>query len=248
MHINTPNPKVIVFLDCDGVLNSNIDFRREVLETDPLNPGSVNLFKEIQEETNCTVVLSSTWRKHAEAVAKLRNHGIVIHDATPVIYTGRGVEINAWLNWYCKEKSLERTDLTFAILDDDVSDIVSEQDLKPFVFRTYMDKGGLTNDVADLVKQHLKTALAVKSTFTYSKKGFAAVHRGDGILLNTVCANKMASMKSWLSYHRNMLVDVYHPKTTDEKVQQLFDHHSEDIVKVVEVEVKITDRDYMCGR
>lgn len=151
-----PDPKVLVFLDCDGVLNSNVDFIRCKGEIDPLNPGAVALFKEIQEDMNCTVVLSSTWRMHLEAIQKLRDHGIHVDQRTPVTGYGRGKEITEFLELYCKIRGLHPRQLKIAIIDDDISDIVSEEYLKPDVFKTDMQNGGLTNHIASQVRRHLK--------------------------------------------------------------------------------------------
>lgn len=150
-----PDPRVLVFLDCDGVLNSSVDFVRCKGEIDPLNPGAVELFKQIQESSNCTVVLSSTWRMHLEAIQKLRDHGIYVDQCTPISSNGRGKEITEFLELYCKIRGLHPRQLKMAIIDDDVSDIVPEEYLKPDVFKTDMQNGGLTNCIAARVCRHL---------------------------------------------------------------------------------------------
>lgn len=151
-----PDPKVLVFLDCDGVLNSHADFVRCKGEIDPLNPGSVELFKQIQEDMNCTVVLSSTWRMTLESIQKLRDHGIHVDQCTPVSRNGRGKEITAFLKEYCENFDVHPRQLKIAIIDDDISDIITEEYLKPDVFKTSMMEGGLTNYIASQVRRHLK--------------------------------------------------------------------------------------------
>jgi len=139
----------ILFLDIDGVLNCTETFRRRHaawLETkeptkDPLRFGwpmghldedLIPLLNSICEQTDCNIVISSTWRKLAELndlKRWLNQKGFLypekIIDITPtfnlrVSENQRGVEIQAWLDTN-KDKGIS----AYCILDDDGFDIVN---------------------------------------------------------------------------------------------------------------------------
>jgi len=96
----------ILFLDVDGVLN-RCGKSMLKLETDLL----ANLVR-IVDETDCQIVLSSTWRLMARAMKELKfafdDRGLIIAGATPDlarvmengIWAGkeRGHEIQAWMD------------------------------------------------------------------------------------------------------------------------------------------------------
>lgn len=125
----------IIFLDCDGVVNS----KKFMLATGPIQSASSNgwkedwidpeaivLLNEIIERTNASVVLSSTWRR-LNTLEVINNAfkamGFIstIIDKTP--YLGgadRGKEIDAWLKEYPLVSK-------FIILDDD-SDMYPHMD------------------------------------------------------------------------------------------------------------------------
>lgn len=139
-----------LFLDIDGVLNSHQSFllfrniiKRDENDYDPSKesvykwlskefcPISIANLHNIVKETECQIVLSSTWRLGAEldeikswfeGIPLIQN---AIIDKTPslrltyqekVLNTPRGMEIDAWLRSHNIDtyKSTE-----FAILDDD---------------------------------------------------------------------------------------------------------------------------------
>lgn len=137
----------ILFLDCDGVLNSHAE------------PGFLTLsdarlrrLRHIVQETDCKIVVSSSWRKMDDSrkrlVNKLRYKKMSVHDWTTTEFFHvrteeepsqlRGHEIKKWLDehpgW-----------TTYCILDDD-SDMLSEQ--MPFFVKTdgYV---GLTDEDAN---------------------------------------------------------------------------------------------------
>ena len=69
--------KKIIFLDIDGVLATNTEFMRstkkfhekfpeakELRIPYPFNPGCVEIFNEILNETDVEIVLSSDWKNH----------------------------------------------------------------------------------------------------------------------------------------------------------------------------------------
>lgn len=130
----------VLFLDVDGVLNSRAttDFKNHLF---PIDPYMSFLVGKIQLDTDCEIVLSSSWRLHPdgiEAVEKL----LPLLDKTP--YNGgiRGSEVKQWLK--------EHPEVTrYAILDDD-SDFYKYQPL----FQTTFENG-LTPEIAKQVTDYL---------------------------------------------------------------------------------------------
>jgi len=143
----------ILFLDIDGVLNSEASFARR-RGHEQLDIELMHLFDEIVERTGCKVVLSSSWRHSKTYCEDLESHGLNTNsfvDRTPCMprpvgtsheYMERGKEIAAWLE---QHPEVER----YAILDDD-SDFLPDQPL----FKTSW-KHGLTREIAEAVIAHL---------------------------------------------------------------------------------------------
>ncbi len=113
----------VIFLDVDGVLNSDEYFDRiqnldiEGIESE-IDINKVKLLKKAIDETGAKVVLSSSWRytKNVLELKKLlSDYGIHITDSTPVVEHKRGLEIRKWLE---DNDSVE----DFIILDDEVFD------------------------------------------------------------------------------------------------------------------------------
>lgn len=106
-----------LFLDIDGVMNSVAD---NDLDGD-ICERNILLLKQIVDRTNCTIIISSAWRKmpnrYNNMCRKLCSCGIEVYDKTPSIYEGnRGDEIKLWL----KSNNIEPVEeLTFAVLDDE---------------------------------------------------------------------------------------------------------------------------------
>lgn len=111
--------KQILFLDVDGVLN------RCGRSHERLEPDLVQSLCRIVDATDCTLVISSTWRCFPSAMAELEytftEHGLRIHSCTPDLcremesglYTAkcRGDEIQEWMKEY-------GTPERFCIVDD----------------------------------------------------------------------------------------------------------------------------------
>jgi len=72
----------ILFLDIDGVCNSQETFRKEPNQHFPIDPYMAFLVGKIQLDTDCKVVLSSSWRHHKESVEQLSKRLVPIHDIT----------------------------------------------------------------------------------------------------------------------------------------------------------------------
>jgi hypothetical protein len=119
----------LVFLDFDGVLNSQAFFRedRSRYMSTNLDRAAVARVSRIVERTGAKVVVSSTWRIGngvAELRALLAKHGFAgdVIDVTPVVVhtepdgskrVARWREIDAWLAANMGKWS------TFVILDDE---------------------------------------------------------------------------------------------------------------------------------
>lgn len=117
----------VIFLDIDGVLNSDEYFDK----TSGLNITGVegqvdiNKIKLLQtavRDTGAKVVLSSSWR-NTRMGQELRNLLLIyglFTDTTPHMNNERGEEIKEWLNQHNEVED-------FVILDDEVFDSFDEQ-------------------------------------------------------------------------------------------------------------------------
>lgn len=141
----------VVFLDIDGVANSEESLRKSGGGVVGIDKYMAFLIGKIQLETNCIFVLSSSWRHNKENIAEIEQHIAKMHDATPSLplFGGaemceRGKEIQAWLFNHPDVKK-------YAILDDD-SDMLPEQ--WPNFFKTSW-KTGITEEIMQKVITHL---------------------------------------------------------------------------------------------
>ena len=120
----------IVFLDIDGVMLSGNDIKAIYEKTHTCVPsrspfGSVAMkcLKELVEEFDARIVISSTWRMSKEDMEYLKEQLQLINIAdrligvTPVKYERRDAEIKEWLD---NNKNLVKS---FVILDDDGFDL-----------------------------------------------------------------------------------------------------------------------------
>lgn len=145
----------VLFLDIDGVCNSEVTFRKDPHQHFPIDPYMAFLVGKIQLDTDCKIVLSSSWRHHEESVEHIKNRVVSIYDLTGYEPTDpnrpsgvencqRGREIKAWLDKHPEV-------VEYAILDDD-SDMLPEQ-LPNFFKTTWLN--GLTEEIAKKVIEHL---------------------------------------------------------------------------------------------
>jgi len=146
----------LIFLDIDGVLNSNNWFKHcdEVLGKGQLTnnfcPEAIEELNHIVKTTEAKVVITSTWRvlqskKELQKHFKEEGLNCEIIDTTPVLKTERGIEIQTWL---------DQTKLTIEafVIIDDINDMPSlEEDLVLIDSNT-----GLTKDYRNLIKEKLK--------------------------------------------------------------------------------------------
>ena len=113
----------VLFLDIDGVLNKRSD-GEVITETDSIytvNRVLLEHLHKIVEDTNCKIVLSSTWRIFKDGIEFLEEYGqLEIFDVTKRIHNGRrGEEIQVYLDEHPDVES-------YAIVDDD-SDMLDSQ-------------------------------------------------------------------------------------------------------------------------
>lgn len=133
----------VLFLDIDGVLNSQEFFERaraDALSRRPiwhmLDPEKVTMLNEILAATGAKVVVSSSWRipfTMDDIYAALTHRGFrgTIIGKTPSGGRTRGDEIQAWLDFQATKP------VRFAILDDS-ADMAH---LAPFLVRTTWELG-----------------------------------------------------------------------------------------------------------
>ncbi len=148
----------IIFLDIDGVLNSdeyfdkisNLDIQGIEQEIDI---EKVKLLKEAINETGAKVVLSSSWRytrKGQQLKELLSNYEIYV-DSTPFIQNERGLEIKQWLS---ENQCIE----DFVILDDELfdsyDDVLTKKLVKISNGNGYScGEGLLPRDVNEIIKR-----------------------------------------------------------------------------------------------
>ena len=123
----------IIFLDIDGVLNSDEYFDKiknlniNGIEND-IDVNKIVLLKKSLDETGAKIVLTSSWRytrKAQELKQLLLSYGIIV-DCTPFIDNERGIEIKKWLQ--------EHNDVQdFVILDDEIFDSYDEKLMKKLI-------------------------------------------------------------------------------------------------------------------
>ena len=112
----------IIFLDIDGVLNSFAYDRIRKMSEGNIDESRMVLLKEITDQTEGRVVLTSSWRIHfdkdfekcdnigKEIYRTFEKWGITIYDKTPLGFC-RGDEIKSWLDCNNDVES-------FVIIDD----------------------------------------------------------------------------------------------------------------------------------
>lgn len=118
----------VIFLDVDGVLNSN-DYKEYTLKNNikgilkEVNPKTIDMLKYALDITGAQIVVSSSWR-NVPQFEYLRNlfleHGINLKEKTPVIEHKRGLEIKQYLK---EHTTIEQ----YLILDDEKFDSFDEE-------------------------------------------------------------------------------------------------------------------------
>ncbi len=115
----------VLFLDFDGVLNSDKYVRGCGHFGVVIDPARMELLKQIIDATDAHIVLSTSWREHWSAMPEkcdttgtlindiFKKHGLEIYDKTPDLTFKREQEIEKWLANYPSVTH-------FAVLDDDM--------------------------------------------------------------------------------------------------------------------------------
>ncbi len=147
----------MIFLDIDGVLNSEMYYRsvdRTIKNWNRFDPSVVDMITKLVEEFSVKIVISSTWRFGAikmlndELIKSGLNKYLHIDWKTPQIYPShRGTEIKMWLDKHPEVKN-------YLILDDDMN--VLEEQVRHFV-RTDL-KNGMQED-------HFRKAIEVLTVY-----------------------------------------------------------------------------------
>ena len=146
--------KSVLFLDVDGVLNCPATWKLKDGQrgTFRICPDRVKLFDTVLEQTDCRIVMSSTWRKFDDHMDYLKrrvpNLKDRLHKDWRTVelpcrfseYVPRGREINEWLS---RHPEVTR----WAIVDDD-SDMLPDQQTR-FVNTSWQE--GLTESHAKLL-------------------------------------------------------------------------------------------------
>ena len=117
----------VLFLDIDGVLNSERscaafdgyphDFTAKAMGM--FDMVAVALIRKLCHKTDCSIVLSSTWRITSAPHEVANGLDLPVMDKTPVLNGPRGIEIAAWLN--------EHPEVTKYAIVDDNSDMLPDQ-------------------------------------------------------------------------------------------------------------------------
>lgn len=147
---------LVLFLDLDGVLNSEAYWARRKghgvtlvsSRGQMIDPQAVTHLNRIVETTGCLVVLSSSWRLQRGALLDvgdwLRQAGFVgaLYDLTPRTPDTRGGQIAAWL---AQHPEVAR----YAILDDEPD------------FDTHQDRWVVTSYATGLTEREADQAIAL---------------------------------------------------------------------------------------
>lgn len=141
----------ILFLDIDGVVNceSTTQRHRGFIGIDPYMAFMVG---KIQLDTDCQIVLSSSWRVTQDGVDEVEQQVAPIFDKTGKSWydkeknhsSTRGEEIQVWLDAHPEVTR-------YAILDDD-SNMLDSQ-LPNYFKTTWLN--GITPEIAKAVTDHL---------------------------------------------------------------------------------------------
>ena len=135
----------VLFLDADGVINSkNTPADKNGFMIDPMMAFRVG---KIQLDTDCEIVLSSSWRHFKGGREEIEKRVGKILDVTPSLSDPekqfRGDEIEVWLN---NHPEVEK----YAILDDETDILLTQL---PNFFMTSWEVG-ITDEIMNDVIKH----------------------------------------------------------------------------------------------
>jgi hypothetical protein len=136
----------IIFLDIDGVLNSNAWYERfgyQHIPRPPLDRDAVRRLDRIVRATGAFLVISSSWRGDPRLSSWLMEHGcsgVVVGRTPRIAGVERGIEIAHWLRLNARSGIPIRS---FVILDDG-DDMAG---LQPWLVQTTQEYGLQDDDV-----------------------------------------------------------------------------------------------------
>jgi len=131
---------MVYFLDVDGVLNKEADWRKPYT----INAACLENFKKLlSHDKQPTIVLSSTWRANLDIIAQY----IKVDDVTPNT-SGRKTRQEE-IEYYIRRNDIKK----YLVLDDDSTLFPNKERLNIY-FTDH--KNGLTNDdVKKIIKKYL---------------------------------------------------------------------------------------------
>lgn len=91
----------IIFLDIDGVLNSEQWFEEpKIFPNEYIDPKCLKLVIDLAKTEKAKIVITSVWRTTTALINFLEQKGLDIFDKTPILDEGslRGEEIQKWLD------------------------------------------------------------------------------------------------------------------------------------------------------
>ena len=148
----------VIFLDVDGVLNSD-EYIKGTIKSNiqgiekHVDVEKIKLLRQAIDQTNAKVVLTSSWRltKMAQELIKLLITYGIYADSTPYIRNERGLEIKQWL---ADNQNVE----DFVILDDEIFESYDEGLMKKLVKISNgnghnFGEGLLPKDIDEIIKR-----------------------------------------------------------------------------------------------
>lgn len=148
----------VIFLDVDGVLNSD-EYIKGTIKSNiqgiekHVDVEKIKLLRQAIVQTNAKVVLTSSWRltKMAQELIKLLITYGIYADSTPYIRNERGLEIKQWL---ADNQNVE----DFVILDDEIFESYDEGLMKKLVKISNgnghnFGEGLLPKDIDEIIKR-----------------------------------------------------------------------------------------------
>lgn len=142
-------PRRIIFLDVDGVLNSDRSHSMKALSR-----GNLRVLERLVRDTRAEIVVTSTWRKFPEYLARLSHtlsyRGMWITGRTMELGDDRALEIRMWL---AANQSIN-PGMRYVIIDDLPPDTFDEDQQRHLV--TTSMATGLTEADADRAREILR--------------------------------------------------------------------------------------------
>lgn len=162
----------VIFLDIDGVLNSEEFYQHRPLtqELNEIDEEKVKLLQQIVQATNAKIVLTSTWRVYDKTdktspsykvygylVDTLAKYDLSIFDCTPWINENRPHEIQVWLSMWDLYKDIHEHIRGYVILDDDFS----HKQYAKFHLQNHLIKTTFYGERGGLQPEHVQQAIDI---------------------------------------------------------------------------------------